>query len=240
MPDARTFIKLHDAFPDHPKIHQVGPAAAWLYVCGLCYCSRWLSDGRIPKGAVAQLSAIRQPAAAARKLVDVGMWDDAGDHYLVHDYLEHQSSKAQVEAKKLARAEAGRKGGSAKRQANGEAKRKQPTPQKSEVQRSDSGLTSPSTPDSTVGNGDGGGAELQALFEAKGHNPSDIAAALERFHLRQSFGEPIKDPVAWLSKVLSSMACVHTDDPGASKVIELDDGTQMQLTPDGWAEVART
>lgn len=67
---------------------------------------------------------------------------------------------------------------------------------------------------------------------------SDIDAAVERLTLRNRFGERIKDPAAWLTKVLESMACVHTADPGDSKRIELPDGTPMEYANGNWQEVS--
>lgn len=92
-----TWIKLDDGLPEHRKIVLAGSAAGWLYVCGLCYCSRQLSDGRIPKPMVDRLT----DAATARsvgRLVDQGLWVDDGASYTVHDYQLYQRSAEQIEA----------------------------------------------------------------------------------------------------------------------------------------------
>lgn len=91
-----TWVKLDDQFAFHPKAASAGPEAMWLYVAGLCWCSQHLTDGRIPKATVPILAAVKRTTAA--KLVEVGLWDDHGDAYEVHDYLEFQPSKAKVEA----------------------------------------------------------------------------------------------------------------------------------------------
>ncbi|MBQ1164844.1 hypothetical protein KBZ21_43465, partial [Streptomyces sp. A73] len=41
----RTYVKVHDGLPDHPKIIEAGGEAGWLYICGLAYSSRQLTDG---------------------------------------------------------------------------------------------------------------------------------------------------------------------------------------------------
>ena len=92
-----TWVKLDDQFPDHPKIEEVGGDAAWLYVCGLCYCARYLTDGKIPKGRVPRLSDRKNPEKLARALVTAGMWFDGVDAYYVHDYLEFNPSREHVE-----------------------------------------------------------------------------------------------------------------------------------------------
>ena len=94
---AVTWFKLDDGFPEHPKIARVGGDAAWLYVCGLAYASRNLTDGLIPAGALARLSDRKQPQKLAQVLVKAGLWDVHEDGWMVHDYLEHQTSRAKVD-----------------------------------------------------------------------------------------------------------------------------------------------
>jgi hypothetical protein len=92
-----SWFKLDDHFPDHPKILAAGGDAAWLWVCGGCYCARHLTDGLIPKAAVPRLSDRRNPMKLAQRLVEVGLWIDRGDHFGMHDYLEFNPSRADVE-----------------------------------------------------------------------------------------------------------------------------------------------
>lgn len=92
-----TWIKLEDSFVDHPKVADAGHHAGWLYVCGLCYCSRHLTDGRIPKSVVPRLTDLPKPVLAARRLVEVGLWLDYGECYQVHDYDDYQRSAKQVD-----------------------------------------------------------------------------------------------------------------------------------------------
>jgi hypothetical protein len=77
-----------------------GAAAAWLYVSGLCYCSKHLTDGRIPKAIVARLTDQRKVLDLAERLVTVGLWTDEGPSFQVHDYLEHQRSKKTIESER--------------------------------------------------------------------------------------------------------------------------------------------
>lgn len=99
-----SWAKFDDQFPHHPKILRAGPEAAWLHVCGVCWSARYLTDGRIPKSAIATLSSVREPDRFAVTLVEVGVWHDRGDFYEIHDYLEYNPSKAD----ELARREAAR------------------------------------------------------------------------------------------------------------------------------------
>lgn len=117
-----TWVRIDDGAPEHPKQIAVGAPAAWLWVCGLCYCNRQKkSTGFIPAAKVALLYPFARPGAEAlaEKLVAAGLWEKADGGYQVHDYVEYQP-KADVDLS-AKRAEAGRMGG----QRSGEARRKQ-------------------------------------------------------------------------------------------------------------------
>lgn len=139
--DKRTYVKVHDGLPDHPKIIKAGGEAAWLYVCGLAYASRQLTDGVIPKPLALRLTDGSNPEANASALLRVGLWHE-GEHdcpkcppaepdtYVIHDYLGHQRSAAEVRDLQSKRSAAGQKGGkrsgesrraASEREANGEA-----------------------------------------------------------------------------------------------------------------------
>lgn len=128
--DRRTYVRIHDGIPDHPKIAEVGGMAAWLYVSGLCYASRLLTDGIIPARMVARLTDLPDVEALASRLLEAKLWHPAqhdckdcpqglGDVYVIHDYLDHQRSAAEVRELSEKRAAAGRNGG----KASGETRR---------------------------------------------------------------------------------------------------------------------
>ncbi|MFE7237239.1 hypothetical protein [Streptomyces sp. NPDC057580] len=120
--DKRTYVKVHDGLPDHPKVIEAGGEAGWLYICGLAYASRQLTDGVLPRRLVPRLTDGSKPEASASALVRVGLWHD-GEHdcpncpqagpdtYVIHDYLEHQRSSAEVADLRAKRAAAGQRGG---------------------------------------------------------------------------------------------------------------------------------
>lgn len=118
MPDKRTFIKLHDGMPDHPKIVGLSDRAFRTLVAGWCYCSRYLTDGHIPRPAWAQIvpgSGTRRGSQVVtnvtRELAAAGLVEEHPEHVEMHDYLDHQRSKAQVEHVQAVRSEAGKQGG---------------------------------------------------------------------------------------------------------------------------------
>ncbi|SDN18601.1 hypothetical protein [Streptomyces wuyuanensis] len=120
--DKRTYVKVHDGLPDHPKIIEAGGEAGWLYICGLAYASRQLTDGVLPKRLVPRLTDGSKPEASASALVRVGLWHEGehdcptcpeagADAYVIHDYLEHQRSAAEVADLRAKRSAAGQRGG---------------------------------------------------------------------------------------------------------------------------------
>lgn len=111
MADDRTYIRVHDGMPDHPKIDPLSDTAFRLLITSWCWCSRHLTDGRMPKVTWAK----RGTPKARRELLAVGLVTDDGSEFVqFHDYLEHQRSAEQVAAMKEQRRAAGRAGGLAR------------------------------------------------------------------------------------------------------------------------------
>ena len=90
-----TWVRLDDNMPTHPKVLSVGPDAAYLHICGICYCARLLTDGRIPKAALPLLGG---PVKALPKLLEAGLWSQDGDDYIVDGYLDWNPTREQVES----------------------------------------------------------------------------------------------------------------------------------------------
>lgn len=98
--------KIDDAFPHHPKTVAAGLEGRDLFIAGLCYCGRYLTDGRIPATVVTTLSPlVTDPRKTTEKLVEVGLWERDGEDYRVHDYLVYNPSAEQVKADRAAAAE---------------------------------------------------------------------------------------------------------------------------------------
>lgn len=93
-----TWIKIDDSFPDHPKIIGLSNEAFRTHIHGLCYCGRFLTDGFIPSAALSKIGSLE----AVKELVEAGLWSDEGKTggYLIYGYLDHQTSKKQVEEKR--------------------------------------------------------------------------------------------------------------------------------------------
>jgi hypothetical protein len=91
-----TWVRLDDHFHDHPKIVELSHEAYRVFVGGLCYCARHLTDGKIPQSAVRTLGSKK----AAGELVTSGLWDQNGTGVVVHDYLDYQYSAERIRAKR--------------------------------------------------------------------------------------------------------------------------------------------
>ena len=88
-----SWVKIDDAFPEHPKVVPLSDRAFRIHVRALCYCARNLTDGRVPRGAEQLLGCT---LAQIGELVTAGLWDVRPDGWAVHDYLQYNPSREQV------------------------------------------------------------------------------------------------------------------------------------------------
>ncbi len=106
------WVKLDDNFSMHPKILAAGGLATLVYIEGLCYCARHLTDGFIPTNAVARmidpvlLDLAYQGAGdalmVAERLVSVGLWEPTDGGYQSLDFARYllQDARPQTEIEK--------------------------------------------------------------------------------------------------------------------------------------------
>ncbi len=140
-----TWFKLDDNFARNPKVLQCSPEAMWLYVAAGCYCGQYLTDGVVPAQAIPGLTTIRKPMPRAFELVAAGLWHvvDGGDAYEMHDYLDYNPSREQVEEERRKARERRTNGG--KRSGERRANVTNPDPTRPEVLTEPLGDT-PKTP----------------------------------------------------------------------------------------------
>lgn len=110
--DQRTYITVHDGMPENPKIAALSDGAFRALVELWCYCSRVLSDGAVPEAVVRRYTTPK----VRRELTDKALILATTEGVQMHDYLEHQRSRAEVEDLRQKRRDAGSKGGKAKAQ----------------------------------------------------------------------------------------------------------------------------
>lgn len=101
--------QLDDLFGDHPKIAGLSDAAFRLHTLGILYCARHLTDGVIAADEVPRLVR-RYRKAALVELVERGLWLDVlGGAFSIHDYLDWNPSRDEVERRREAAAKRKRK-----------------------------------------------------------------------------------------------------------------------------------
>jgi hypothetical protein len=108
---------LDDNFPLHPKVMaavEIHPLARDLFVCALCYCRKFHTDGTIPSHVLKVIGFAGNIRRATDALVSVGLWDRVDCGYQIHDYAQMYddvNAKTAVEEKRRKRQESGRRGG---------------------------------------------------------------------------------------------------------------------------------
>lgn len=104
-----TWIRLDDEYSDHPKIAAAGPLGQLLHLRAINWAARNLTDGKIPRSTLEVIAygclvgEVERPESLdAHKLiarvVDVGLIAENGDGYAVHDFLDYNPSRKQVES----------------------------------------------------------------------------------------------------------------------------------------------
>lgn len=91
-----SWIRLDDQIAHHPKFAQCG-LSSWVWVCCIAYSQKFLTDGFIPTGAVQSIAAgVSRPLTHVNRLVKARLLDKVDGGYVVHDYLVHNPSAAEV------------------------------------------------------------------------------------------------------------------------------------------------
>lgn len=124
------WIRIDDRFDEHPKLARVGPLAWGVWLAGLAYCNRNLTDGFIPYAKARLLASFeviddqgriwtlsRTSGIAGEDidaewviglLVEAGLWEPVSNEqgvltgYQVHDYADYQPSRDEVMAQRAA------------------------------------------------------------------------------------------------------------------------------------------
>lgn len=99
------WAKFDDRRHENPKLRQAGLECDGLDARAITYCAGQLTDGFVPTASVQMLAGVTRWRRLAKKLEEVGRWDrdDDRDGWWVHDYLEYNPSKADIEADRQAK-----------------------------------------------------------------------------------------------------------------------------------------
>lgn len=108
-----TWVRIDDCFMGHRKVRALSDRAFRLHMEGLCFAALNLSDGYLDHDAVRRLRGnARASGKHFRELVDGGLWHETDDGIEIHDYLDFNKSRDEVEAERRRKSEAGKLGAS--------------------------------------------------------------------------------------------------------------------------------
>lgn len=107
--DPRIFFKLHNGMPEHPKVIGLSDEAFRALVTLWCWSHRNQTDGKVAPAVAVRVAG----ATAVAELHASEMLEDVDGTYYLHDYLEHQESKAEIEASRETKRRSGSQGGKA-------------------------------------------------------------------------------------------------------------------------------
>jgi hypothetical protein len=99
------------SFPFHPKIRALTDAEYRVHSTAIIYANEHLTDGLITREVVDMFKGFKPKVV--QSLVDRGLWRLHDDGWILHDYLDWNKSRAEIEAFKAAKSRAGRAGAAA-------------------------------------------------------------------------------------------------------------------------------
>lgn len=93
------WFKIDDTFHSHPKVRRAGAAAVGVWATAGAFSSAYKADGFVPLWWVQGWG--KTGTTAARKLVEVGLWDEAEQDgetgYQFHDWADYQPTSEEIE-----------------------------------------------------------------------------------------------------------------------------------------------
>ena len=93
------WVRLDDNFADHPKVIALSDKAFRLFITGLCYSNRQLTDGIIPYQIVNAWVG-NDPMKPSDELEDQNLWERIDKGFMIRSYTEYQPTKEKVNKKR--------------------------------------------------------------------------------------------------------------------------------------------
>jgi hypothetical protein len=104
------FANFDDSFANHPKVIRLSDGAFRLHSSGILYCNHYRTDGIIRDVSISTLMPKYRPSYLS-ELISGRLWIPvADDEYEIHDFLDWNRSRAQIEEDLERKRKAGRKG----------------------------------------------------------------------------------------------------------------------------------
>lgn len=94
-----SWVRMDDTLDDHPKVAGCSDAAFRVWIRCIFYASRLRTDGVVPRAIFSRLGATKK---VRDELLGAGLLDEHEDGVSVHDYLDFQESRKQIEARQAA------------------------------------------------------------------------------------------------------------------------------------------
>lgn len=94
------WARLAVTFYRHPRTRRLSKDAQHLYLASILHCVEFSTDGRFPADETPYLASVsRVRHSLEEELLDAGLWTRQGDEVLIRDFLQHQTSRAELEAR---------------------------------------------------------------------------------------------------------------------------------------------
>ena len=93
------WVRIDDNFADHPKVIGLSDSAFRLFITGLCYANRQLTDGLIPYQMVNAWVGDNSEKPSD-ELEDQNLWERADKGFTIRSYDEYQPLREKVEEKR--------------------------------------------------------------------------------------------------------------------------------------------
>lgn len=96
------WARLAVTFYRHPRTRRLSKDAQHLYLASILYCVEFSTDGRFPADETPYLASVsRVRSSLADELFDAEVWvKQDGDEVLIRDFLQHQTSREEIEARR--------------------------------------------------------------------------------------------------------------------------------------------
>lgn len=97
-----TWLKKDDRFPEHRKIRRLSDGAYRLHDTALCACAKDETDGLVTESDIADMQHGERLRKYVPALVLAGLWVPVANGWRIHDYLDYNPSRAQLDDKRAA------------------------------------------------------------------------------------------------------------------------------------------
>ena len=92
-----TWTRIGSELPDNPRMLTLPRGVRYMHVEAMIWCNKQGTDGMVPAAALPRITDEPDPAAAAGKLVEAGMWEATAAGWHIVDFLRDQPSREDVE-----------------------------------------------------------------------------------------------------------------------------------------------